>query len=221
MEFYCKKDGVWEKFEDVHLFKYADENNCSAIAVQNDKDYVIYRKKDGKMVVSETGSSEMSMENILKRYEDTNNNHLIAEALDRIFLKNTEKAFHESKKLTESAEVGLFWVDKLKNKVYGDGVPISQAEIFGRGTINQFAVHPSCHYDLWKEIKETNPRWKNREYEDLPRGRVVFKFEPNNNHFITFSSPGIKGKKYEEKIKDFFGLPSDTQFRYDDDHYTV
>lgn len=169
-----------------------------------------------------TGKSYCIVDIVHDLIEQRNNPDGIGGTLDKIYLKNTEQQFCESARLDESPRVGLFWVDTKGRtpKVYGVGVPIRDGEMFGRGTKDQHVVHPSSHYESWNEVKKANPHWKNiRDYEDVPRGRTVFKYERDNNHFVVYMSPLLNDAKCIEAVKQYFDLPSNTVFDFSDDHY--
>lgn len=221
-----KKNGKWIESKTIDeyclesVLHSAEIDKCKDVAVMNNSDlkYEIYRKRNGKWIHSTSGNSDLGLVNICESAEKGSDE--LTEMLDKIYLRNTEKAFCESAQLNESPEVGLFWVDTKTAKVYGDGVPIRDGEMFGRGTKHQFVVHPSDHYSLWKHVKVLNQKWKNiADYEDVPRGRSVFAYEFNNNHFIVYMSPLLNNKKYEDAVRAYFSLPWNTEFRYDDPHY--
>lgn len=225
-----KENGKWKyigkcdnKLSFIEKLKENEFGGFDQIAAKyDDGTYDIYTNHETSYKKASSGASDKDLETICESYDEMKNNKDMNLILDRIYFRNAEKKFKEENKLNEAAEVGLFWVDIDDNyTVYGDGVPIRDGEMFGRGTINQFTVHPSDHYTLWNTIKRENKKWSSvRDYEDIPRGRSIFKYEPDNNHFVVYASPLLDNDKCRENICRFFGLPrSSTMFFYDDPHY--
>jgi len=199
--------------------------NTKVIILTNGKHFEAYEAPGWSRAISgevAPGKSYCIINTVHDLIEQRNNPEGIGGTLDKIYLKNTEQQFCESARLDESPQVGLFWVDAKGRtpKVYGVGVPIRDGEMFGRGTKDQHVVHPSSHYESWNEVKKANPHWKNiRDYEDVPRGRAVFKYERDNNHFVVYMSPLLNDAKCIEAVKQYFDLPSNTVFDFSDDHY--
>ena len=197
-------------------------NEFDQVAVKYGDSFDIYTNLNGAWTKASSGQLDKDLKSICESYDEMKNNEDMNLILDRIYFRNAEKKFKEENRLDEASEVGLFWVDVEDNyKVYGDGVPIRDGEMFGRGTKHQFTVHPSDHYTLWNTIRKENENWKRiPDYEVTPRGRVIFKYEVDNNHFVVYASPLLDNDKCRENICDFFNLPrSSTVFFYDDPHY--
>src|SRR5262245_40618640 len=79
-------------------------------------------------------------------------------------------------------KVGFFWVvsDRSgRDKLLAESLELSEAEPYG-GAL----THPGGHYDFWEAMQARGPAWLRArnlsvallrtEYEDWPRGRVVF-----------------------------------------------
>jgi hypothetical protein len=139
--------------------------------------------------------------------------------LNEVYRTNMANDYKGAHRLDESPEVGLFWIDVDTARVYGDGVGIRDADTLGVGTASEFCIHPSCHYNLWSKVKDLNDKWKDKHYEDVARGRVVFVKEPENRRFEVYVSPLAEGDRFEAAIRSFFSLPYNTVFHYDDEHY--
>ena len=131
-----------------------------------------------------------------------------------INLKNIEK--------TITPRVGFFWVDIEDNKIYGKCINFDEGELLSSETF-KYLVHPDAgHYDAWKEIATQNPKWKGIQYEDIPRGRVVFFLSPNVKRceFRIYMCPVVKTNCYEKMVCEEYNLPEDYyRFFYDDEHY--
>ncbi|RWD29375.1 MAG: hypothetical protein EOS34_28020 [Mesorhizobium sp.] len=81
-----------------------------------------------------------------------------------------------------TGKVGFFWIvsDRLgRDAILGEAIEVANAETYG-----DFLTHPGGHYDFWEQMKLRGPAWLrprnlsalllSTEYEDWPRGRVVF-----------------------------------------------
>ena len=219
----------WKKItevDDLELDELMSNPRLAAypeIFVFKDDSYVVYRKKNGKWQTAATGGKEPDKveEQICANFKSLSESKCLREVLDRVRLRNLQSKLTEAYSLNESPSVGIFWVDPETVKVYGDEVAVKDAEVFGRGTDDVFAISPYTHYDSWDRIRQQNKKWKdNPDYElAAPRGRVIVKFTPEGGKFIVYASPKLNNPKYEKAIRSKFGLPWTTEFRYDDEHY--
>ena len=110
--------------------------------------------------------------------------------------------------------VGIFWVDINSVRVYAEKVSLGDAIKYGG-----FLIHPLGHYDLWEKIIIRNSKWVGIEYEDIPRGRVVYKIGDSKPFQIyacpVCNNPGIKSAIIEE-----FNIPPNSCiFNFTDEHY--
>jgi hypothetical protein len=114
--------------------------------------------------------------------------------------------------------VGIFWMDLEQTKVYSDKTPLDEAEDYGK-----CRIHRQCHYDTWKNIVLLNPKWKGMEYEDIPRGRVVFERNVRKSRFWIYLCPACSRRsRIKKEIINEFKLPEGFyEFRYDDEHYVL
>ena len=221
--------GKWKKVTDVSDIEldelmsnplFASYDN---IFVFKDDSYVVYRKKNGKWRTAATGGKEEEDEEakICAEFDNISESKMLRGILDRVRLRNFQSKLMESYQLNESPSVGIFWVDPETAKVYGDEVAVKDAEVFGRGTDNVFAISPHTHFDSWSRIRVQNEKWKDEKDYELaaPRGRVIVKFTPEGGKFIVYASPKLNDPKYEKAIRFKFSLPWTTEFRYDDEHY--
>lgn len=114
--------------------------------------------------------------------------------------------------------VGIFWMDLQELKVYSDKTPLGDAEDYGN-----FKVHRRGHYDAWVNAVLLNPKWKGMEYEDIPRGRVVFERNLKKSRFQVYLCPSCKDSVgiRSEIIREFKLPEGYFVFRYDDEHYEL
>ncbi len=143
------------------------------------------------------------LRNLISKYKDIN-------------LKTIQKAI--------SPEVGFFWIDVEDMKIYGRSIDFDKGELLSSKTCKHM-VHPDeGHYYAWPEITKQNPKWEGIEYENVPRGRVVFFLSPNVKRceFRIYMCPNLNAKHYETLVREEYSLPENYhRFFYDDEHYVL
>jgi hypothetical protein len=71
------------------------------------------------------------------------------------------------RKREETPKVGIFWlVDK---KLLNGSTPVNEAEEYG-----DFKIHPRDHCTVWGVLQRAGTVLPEMEYEEAPRGRVMF-----------------------------------------------
>jgi len=68
---------------------------------------------------------------------------------------------------TPEPSVGIFWF--FDGKIIIDSTPLSTAEPYGTAL-----THPTSHIDYWTWLQQTGVVPTEVEYEEPPRGRVVY-----------------------------------------------
>ncbi len=120
-------------------------------------------------------------------------------------------------KMASVPEVGVFWIDLETAKVYADKYRLPDADDVGTAKIGRRG-----HYDVWRSIQAQNPKWKGKEYEDIPRGRVVYFKDPKNPKFVIYTNPIVGKPKYVKAIATEFNLPYGYyEFDVTDEHYAL
>ena len=118
----------------------------------------------------------------------------------------------ERKLLKPSTEprVGIFWL--VGEKLLLDTTPLSRAEEYG-----EFKVHPGDHVSVWEKLRSANAVPQEMEYEEPPRGRVMF-----NSKLATFTLLAdrciLRRKAIVAKIRKQLHLPKNTR-ESTDSHY--
>ena len=113
-----------------------------------------------------------------------------------------------SKKEASIPEVGLFWIDD-------SGGMFAKAVDYG-----EFRIFEGSHYELWNQAVRTNPKWRNLEYEEVPRGRVVCRKGPKKPEFTVYMPMRIW--KHRNKVIRRFHLPAGhVRFDTADEHYQI
>ena len=113
-------------------------------------------------------------------------------------------------------EVGLFWMD-MTGLMYAESVPVNNVKDYGG-----FKGLDASHYDVWGKAVRTNPKWKGLEYEDVPRGRVIWQAGEGgkDNEFIVYMPKQLL--KFKSKVVSRFELPpGHIRFDTSDEHYQM
>jgi len=117
-------------------------------------------------------------------------------------------------KVASTPEVGIFWIDG-SGAMFADSVPLPDAEDTGG-----FRDYGSSHYAMWAKAVRSNPKWKGLEYEQIPRGRVVYKKDPKKPEFIVYMAK--VSVKHKSKVIRRFNLPAGyIRFDFSDEHYQM
>ncbi|EHP30515.1 hypothetical protein SMGD1_1992 [Sulfurimonas gotlandica GD1] len=109
--------------------------------------------------------------------------------------------------------VGVFWI--YKQEIYLKCISIDTVKV-----INNFIDSDFAHYQIWDEISLQNKDFYLYEYEDIPRGRVIYDVE--NLRYIVYSNDNIINSSEAKKlIIEAFNLnESNVLFQYDM-HYKI
>ena len=112
-------------------------------------------------------------------------------------------------------EVGIFWMGRSGKALHKKSVSLREA-----GSYGEFKTYDGSHHLEWAAATCAFPQWQGMEYEDLPRGRVVYFTSPGENRFIVYIPRVLR--RHESKILTAFMLPpGHTQFDYANEHYRV
>lgn len=132
--------------------------------------------------------------------------------LEEIALRNAIAKFRAASKTAAIPELGIFWIDSA-GTMYAEGVSLRDAEDYG-----DFKNFAGAHYDIWDKVVRAVPKWQGKEYEDIPRGRVVYSKDPKKPVFVVYLPKQIL--KFKDKIISRFNLPvGHTKFDTTDLHY--
>lgn len=108
--------------------------------------------------------------------------------------------------------MGYFWIvaDRAgRDAILGEALDLADAETYG-----ELLTHPGGHYDYWEKMKRRGAAWLrarnlsavllSTEYEDWPRGRVVY--WPSQDRFIAYTDPRIQTPSRIALIREMFQL---------------
>jgi hypothetical protein len=111
-------------------------------------------------------------------------------------------------------KIGIFWV--YKNTVIGKAHELSK----GQETVPGMLDSPDSHADLWDSgIAGQFPELRDVEYQDVPRGRVVYATEPGQA--IVYMDARLHSPKIRRAVADFFEIADAATTWESDTHYTT
>jgi len=114
-------------------------------------------------------------------------------------------------------EVGLYWMSRNGSSFYIRSVSLSDAV-----TYDQFKTYDGSHWDEWAGAQKKYPAWKDKEYDQIPRGRVVFKMGSTRkeNEFVIYLPVQLAG--FKDQIREAFKIPPEyARFDFSDEHYRL
>ena len=109
--------------------------------------------------------------------------------------------------------IGIFWI--YKNQIYAKSIKADTVK-----AIKNFKDSDFSHYQAWSEISLQNKDFYLYEYEDIPRGRVVYDIE--HKQYIAYANSDIiiSDEARELIIKKFNLKTNKVIFKYDE-HYEI
>lgn len=114
------------------------------------------------------------------------------------------------------ALIGIFWV--FNGSVFGDKTPIDKCS----QSVTDLIDSDVTHVDSWERhghFRTINPQLAYFEYQEVPRGRVLFQLR--TQRFLVYLDKKLMNKVTKKAIADYFGfLPSQADWK-SDAHYTT
>jgi hypothetical protein len=108
-------------------------------------------------------------------------------------------------------QVGIFWL--VDGKPLIDITPLREAEDYG-----DFKTHPRSHLEAWSLFQERGIAPPDIEYEEFPRGRVMF--NTKTGWFALLADRCILGdKRIVSQIMSAMHLPIENVDEDTDSHY--
>ena len=109
--------------------------------------------------------------------------------------------------------IGIFWI--YKSTIYFKSVPVDKVD-----PIDGFVDSDFAHYEVWDEIFSQNKDFYLYEYEDIPRGRIVYDLK-NKRYIVYTNSKIINSQEAKKLIREAFHLQNEQiSFRFDA-HYVT
>ena len=122
----------------------------------------------------------------------------------------------------ETPNVGIFWLAQTTDgeaRLLASGCPLDQAELYG-----DCLTYGPGHYETWAEWRRdrtVDPALRalvrSYEYEDWPRGRIVFDRVPDR--FILYADRKLLTPATIARLKTQFHLPTERIEVQSDFHY--
>lgn len=109
--------------------------------------------------------------------------------------------------------IGIFWI--YKSQIYLKTIKVDEVK-----SINSFMDSDFSHYQVWNEISSQNKDFYLYEYEDIPRGRVIYDIK--NSQYIVYSNNDVINSNEAKKliVEAFHLNKNDILFQYDM-HYKI
>ncbi len=117
--------------------------------------------------------------------------------------------------------IGIFWV--YKSTIFGEKQKIDEGEMDTLGSVDSSFAHVSS----WSKLvafQNVFPELKAKEYEEVPRGRVVFhRYEGKHQQpvYIVYLDKKLMSDANKQVIAGFFELEGGKVKWRSDPHYTT
>jgi len=162
----------------------------------------------------------------LKDYsiKDTQNNEILdyLDSFDDTRGKNIQRlSFGELslRRLYRQKSIGIFWI--YEQRVFSEVQKLEDIK-----SINGFKDSNLSHYKGWNKIKNQHPKFYLYEYEDIPRGRVVYDIK--NKIFIIYCNKNILQDEISKRLilEKFnllrrFEISKDIRFKEDEQYQII
>ena len=110
-------------------------------------------------------------------------------------------------------DIGVFWI--FDNKVFLETQKLEDIK-----SINGFKDSDLSHYQAWDKVKTQHPKFYLYEYEDIPRGRIVYDIE--KNEFIIYCNKNTLQEDISKKlISEKFKILNENMIFKEDEHYRI
>ncbi|OBQ92527.1 hypothetical protein A9K66_10795 [Mesorhizobium sp. AA23] len=124
-----------------------------------------------------------------------------------------------------AGKVGYFWL--LVDRDGCDAILADTLDLAGAETYGELLTHPCGHYDFWEKMKRRGPAWLrarnlsaallSTEYEDWPRGRVVY--SPSQDRFYIYADSRIQTPARIALVRQRFQISGSNVAISGDSHY--
>ena len=114
--------------------------------------------------------------------------------------------------VAEMPRVGVFWIHN--GLMRSESTSLRDAVDYG-----DFKIHDRSHYAAWEGVVSADPSWAALEYDQIPRGRVLFRPDLQQPEFTVYLPAELKD--HESQIRAEFKLNGKVSFDYSDEHYRI
>lgn len=108
--------------------------------------------------------------------------------------------------------IAVFWY--MKDSCYGDEATIDSKNAVAYGDYIQLN---SDHFVIWDKYRKSMGLPSSIDYDRIPRGRILFHI-PTHHYIVIGSKAIVQNEDAKHRILQWYGLPSNTEFRWDE-HY--
>jgi hypothetical protein len=126
--------------------------------------------------------------------------------------KSKSKIARRPAKKAASGKIGIFWV--FRGKLLAATYALAGVTEYG-DAINS----PTDHVSHWPQFQSQHPALRNLEYQDVPRGRVLF--QKPTRKFCVYMDKALHNPKTKRAILKEFELPGSLTRFLADAHYTT
>lgn len=117
----------------------------------------------------------------------------------------------QGEQIHSAGEVGIFWF--FKGKILSDSVPLALGDEYG-----DFINGSSDHCTFWANIRRKVPGSDQYEYDQVPRGRVVYN-KKIDRFFVYGSEDLVSDEQRKAVVVSTFRLPAAKTTFKSDEHY--
>jgi len=108
-------------------------------------------------------------------------------------------------------KIGIFWY--YQNQTIGIAHDFNQSDQDSLGLTDSAYTHVK----YWETLRELIPELKNFEYEEIPRGRIIY--NAKTSKFYAYMDAKLLKTNIAKKVADFFELDFDCIIWKKDPHY--
>lgn len=110
-------------------------------------------------------------------------------------------------------KIGIFWY--WNHQVIGIAHTFEYEQADSIGLIDS----PYTHVEYWTTLQEQYPELQNYEYEQIPRGRIIF--DKNKSKAIMYLDKSLLYKSKVKRLYSFFDLDEKKIILRKDPHYRI
>lgn len=115
------------------------------------------------------------------------------------------------KKQPPQPKIGIFWV--VRGKLITIGIPAAEGVSYG-----DYLIYEPSHHDKWAELQASGVVPRDCEYEEYPRGRIMF--HKSDDTFLLLADKCIlSDRRMIGQIMEEMHLPRNRTVMKTDSHY--
>jgi hypothetical protein len=108
-------------------------------------------------------------------------------------------------------KIGIFWY--YQNQIIGIAHEFQKSDQDSLGLIDS----PYTHVEYWETLRDVIPEFRNIEYEEIPRGRVIYNAKTSKSY--VYMDAKLLKNNIARKVADFFELNFECVIWKKDPHY--